>query len=363
MRQSLARLQHALAEKNLDGVFIAAPEQSSSTNVRYLSGFTGSSAYLLITPADAWLLTDFRYVEQARIEAPEYAVVRHSRVGETLADLIKAHKIWRLGFESDKVSVRLFESWQDVVPVIWRPLDRLIERLRLIKSADEIVLLRQAAKIAGESLMVVLATLEGRSEIDVAWHLEQEMRQRGADSLGFSTIVASGPRGALPHGHPTERIISSGDLVTIDFGAQYQGYKSDETVTVAVGSISPEQRRLWDLVALAQQAGIAAVRPGATSGDVDLAARSIIEDAGYGDQFGHGTGHGVGLDVHEDPYASPNPALKTVLEPGMTLTVEPGIYVPGLGGVRLEDTLVVTENGHERLTMVSKHFRDITKKG
>lgn len=185
------------------------------------------------------------------------------------------------------------------------------------------------------------------------------MRARGAESLGFSTIVASGPRGALPHGHPTDRVIMPGELATIDFGAQFEGYKSDETVTVATGEISDELRQIFDLVANAQQAGIEMAKPGATSREVDRAAREIIESAGYGDAFGHGTGHGVGLDVHEEPYASKSPAQETVLEPGMTLTVEPGIYLSGIGGVRLEDTLVITESGSERLTTVPKTFRVI----
>jgi Xaa-Pro aminopeptidase/Xaa-Pro dipeptidase len=237
----------------------------------------------------------------------------------------------------------------------------MVEKLRLVKYPNEIEAIRSAARIAGESLMEVLTNIVGRREVDLALDLEMAMRRRGAESLGFSTIIGSGERGALPHAHPTDRVIQSGELVTIDFGAQVNGYKSDETLTVATGAaVSEELRHVWNVVAQAQLAGIAAAKPGATSRDVDTAVRTIISDAGYGDAFGHGTGHGVGLDIHENPFASQNPKQEQVLEAGMTITVEPGIYIPGLGGARLEDTLVITENGAQRLTIVPKHFQVVS---
>lgn len=358
MTSALQRLQALLPEHNVDAFLVASPETLSAINLRYLSGFTGSSAYLLISRHHAWLLTDFRYVEQAQAECPDYEVVRIGPVGKTIAGLVTEHQLWRVGFESDKVPVKLWEDWQRVVPAVWTRMPGVIEPLRIKKDAREIENIRRAATIAGEALESILPGIAGKSEEQVALELEWGMRQRGA-MLGFSTIVASGPRGSLPHGHPTGRIIQSGELVTIDFGAEYHGYKSDETITVAVGEVSEELRHLYDIVHQAQAAGIAAARPGANSCVVDRAARQIIEDAGYGQYFGHGTGHGVGLEVHENPYTTLTADQGVILEAGMTLTVEPGIYVPGLGGVRLEDTLLITETGNERLTTLSKEFRRI----
>ena len=358
MREQLRRFQEALKAEGLDGAVIAAPEQLSSTNLRYLSGFTGSSAYLLISPQKAWILTDFRYLEQAASESPEFEVVRHkSPIAETLAELCRDNAVWRLGFESEKVLHGLWLQWNDTVPVVWQPLNGLVERLRIVKTADEIAAIREAARIAGESLMALLPSLSGRKESDVALDLELGMRQRGAESLGFSTIVGAGERGALPHAHPTSRVIASGELVTIDFGGQVNGYKSDETITVAIGEPPAKLREIWEIVAEAQQRGIAAVKPGATSRDVDSAVRGYIDSKGLGEYFGHGTGHGVGLDIHEDPFASQRASEEKVLTEGMTITVEPGIYLPGVGGARLEDTLVVTRDGAERLTIVPKHFQ------
>ncbi|MCY0899284.1 MAG: Xaa-Pro peptidase family protein [Firmicutes bacterium] len=357
-RTALARFQERLTAEGLDGALIAAPEALSSTNLRYLSGFTGSSAYLLITPAHAWLLTDFRYLEQARIESPAYDVIRQGkRVADTVADLCQSAHVARLGFEADKVPYAMWKGWRERIPVIWRPLNQLVEKLRVVKSDEEIQYIRQAAHIADEALREVLPTAVGRSERDLALALEWAMRRRGAESLAFDTIVAAGERGAWPHARPSDRIIQPGELLTIDFGAQFHGYKSDETVTVATGSLSPELRRLVEIVAEAQAEGIEAVRPGNTARAVDAAARAVIEKAGYAEAFGHGTGHGVGLDIHEAPYASPDPANDVTLEPGMTLTVEPGIYLPGVGGCRLEDTLVITETGAERLTEWPKTFQ------
>lgn len=358
MRGALARFQAAIKSKHLSGALVAAPEELSSTNLRYLSGFSGSSAYLLITPDHAWILTDFRYLDQAKEECPDFTVVRHTTpVAETLSGLCREQGIFTLGWEADKVPYQMWEQWNATVPVVWKPLDRLIESQRIIKDDDEIARLAQAARIAGESLQAILPGLVGRREIDLAIDLEVEMRRRGAEALGFSTIVGAGERGALPHAHPSQRVIGAGELVTIDFGAQVDGYKSDETITVATGEITPELRKIWDVVAEAQRRGIAQVKPGNTSRQVDSAVRDYIREQGYGEHFGHGTGHGVGLDIHEEPFASQNPQQDRTLEAGMTITVEPGIYLAGIGGVRLEDTLLVTEQGAERLTIVPKHFQ------
>lgn len=359
MRTQLQRFQEALKTHEIDGAVIAAPEALSSVNLRYLSGFTGSSAFLLITPHQAWILTDFRYVEQVRKEAPDFELVRHKpNVSESIADLCAAHGIKRLGFEADKLPVTMWQAWTDAVPVTWAPLNGMVEALRLIKTPEEILEIRTAARVAGEALMVTLPGMVGKRELDVALELEWAMRQGGADAVAFSTIVASGERGSMPHGRASERVIQPGELVTIDFGARLHGYHSDETVTVATGPVSDELAHIFAVVAAAQTAGIAVVRAGAKSHEVDAAARAVIDQAGYSEYFGHGTGHGIGLDVHEAPYAHPfRTGTDQVLESGMTITVEPGIYLPGIGGVRIEDTLVVTEGGAERLTTVPKEFR------
>ncbi|PSR22958.1 MAG: Xaa-Pro dipeptidase [Sulfobacillus acidophilus] len=361
MEQSIRRFQEMLDASGLDGAWIAAPEELSSTNLRYLSGFTGSSAHLLVTRTASYLITDFRYWDQASSECPQCEIIRSKKsVSEIVAGLVIDHRLRYLGFETEKVPVAMWKNWSAEVPVVWKPLDKMVEKLRLIKYPAEIEAIRAAARIAGESLMEVLGSVVGRKELDVALDLELAMRRRGAESLGFSTIIGSGERGALPHAHPTDRVIQAGELVTVDFGAQVNGYKSDETLTFATGPVSEELKTIWNIVAKAQAAGIAAVKPGATSRDVDTAVRTIIGDAGYGERFGHGTGHGVGLDIHENPFASQNPQQEQVLEVGMTITVEPGIYIPGLGGARLEDTLVITENGAERLTIVPKSFQIIS---
>lgn len=360
MRESLKRFQETIMSKGLEGVVIASPEDLSSTNLRYLSGFTGSSAYLVVTPDRAWLLTDFRYLEQAATECPDFEIVKQDKqVVLSIAEICRNYRIGVLGFEADKVPYQMWHDWNGQVPVVWRPLGKLVEELRLVKNSEEVEIMRKAARVAGESLLEVIPSMVGLTEMDVALSLEMAMRRRGAGSLGFPTIVGSGERGALPHAHPTPRRIQPGDMVTIDFGAEVNGYRSDETVTVAIGTVSDQMRQIFDIVAEAQALGIEAAKPGATSHDVDTAVRSFIDRAGYGEAFGHGTGHGVGLDVHENPFAFSDPRSAEVLVPGMTLTVEPGIYLPGIGGVRLEDTLVITETGNERLTMVSKEFRTI----
>lgn len=358
MSTPIARLQRVLSERGLDAFVVAAPEQLSSTNLRYLSGFSGSSAFLVVSRDQTWLLTDFRYLEQAQAECPGIQVIQHSRVSDTLRELVVNHQLWHVGFEENKVPVSMWNAWNSRVPTVWHGITGLVERLRVRKNSDELAKIRRAAEIAGHAVLSVLPTLAGQREEEVALAIEWAMRRQGA-TLGFSTIVASGSRGALPHAQPTDRVIQAGDLVTIDFGAEYQGYKSDETVTVGIGTVEGRLREIFDIVSRAQRAGIAQAKPGNTTYDVDRAAREIIEDAGYGLNFGHGTGHGVGLDVHEDPYTVTKPEQAVVLEPGMTVTVEPGIYIPGLGGVRLEDTLVITETGNESLTSLPKPYQSI----
>ncbi|HEY8395002.1 MAG TPA: Xaa-Pro peptidase family protein [Thermaerobacter sp.] len=356
-RRRLETLRRRMAEEKVDGIWVGSP-----ANRRYLSGFTGSSGWLLITADRAELWTDFRYLEQAAAQAPAFEVVRHEpdvyqHLGRRAGEL----GLTRLGFERDHLTYgqweRLRAGLPDTVELV--PVAGWVEELRRVKDPGEIAAIRQAARIADEALLEVLAGLRpGMTEREVALQLEFAMRRRGAEGVAFDFIVASGPRSSLPHGLASERVIEEGDLVTIDYGAVYAGYASDCTRTVVIGRAGQRQREIYDIVLEAQRRAMAAVRPGATGADVDRAAREVIEAAGYGEHFGHATGHGVGLEVHEGPRLAAT-AGDQVLAPGMVVTVEPGIYLPGWGGVRIEDLVVVTEDGGEVLTRVTKEFLQI----
>ncbi|MCL6563534.1 MAG: aminopeptidase P family protein [Firmicutes bacterium] len=336
----------------------------SAPNRRYLTGFSGSAGVVLLTPRRRWLLTDSRYLEQAEREAPDYEVRALARqVFRQVADLLREEGASQAAFEADKWSVSQWRRATAEAPEVrWIESEGLVERLRVVKSESELAVMAQAAHIADEALaQVALILRPGLRERDVAVHLECKMRQLGAEGLAFPTIVASGPRGSLPHGQASERVLEAGELVTIDFGATFGGYHSDQTVTWALAGDRPERARLrevYEVVRAAQAAGLAAVRPGVRASEVDRAARSVIEAAGYGEAFGHSTGHGVGLEVHEAPWAAKAPATDWELQPNMVVTVEPGIYLPGLGGVRLEDTVVVTPDGFRRLTWADKGWRE-----
>jgi Xaa-Pro aminopeptidase len=347
----------ARAVDTIDGWIVA-----SESNRRYLSGFTGSSAALVIAPGRRFLVTDFRYLEQAAREAPAYTVVRHGPgMWRDVVELLRREGFRRVGLEAEHTTMAVHAALSELAPEIeWVGEKGRVEALRVVKDAEEVAALAEAARIASAALERTLAKIRpGISELEVAVELEWQMRQLGSEGLSFDTIVASGPRGSLPHGRPGRRTIAAGDLVTVDFGATFHGYHSDETVTVAVGDPGGEARRVYDLVARAQAAGIEAVRPGVLASEVDRAARQIIETEGFGAYFGHSTGHGVGLEVHEAPWAAPRPGTDYRLEAGMTVTVEPGIYLPERLGVRLEDTLVVTAEGRRRLTGVDKGFRSL----
>ncbi len=344
----LDNLRAFIASQDLAAVIVAKP-----VNRRYFSGFTGSSGLLLVSADAAKLITDFRYIVQAGREAPDFAIVRHgSDLYETLAAEIKALGGGKIGFESDFTA---WDAYQKMNRFIAQPIPVHLDKLRMVKDEAELAALRIAVKLADDAFDHILGCLRpGISERDVALELEFFMRKNGAEKAAFGIIVASGPRSALPHGLASDRVIAAGDFVTMDFGAVYKGYHSDITRTVVIGKASARQRDIYDLVHAAQQAGLDAVAAGKTGREVDAVARRVISDAGYGDYFGHGLGHGVGLDIHEEPRLSP--VGSEVLAPTMTVTVEPGIYIPDWGGVRIEDTVVVTAGGAQVLTASSKEF-------
>lgn len=346
------RLREAMNKQHLEAVLI-----TGEVNRRYVTGFTGSSGYVLVTLQDAWLLTDFRYLIQAADQAQGFQIVDHgASVTGALHSLLSGANIKRLGFEEELMSFATYRSYErELKPVELVPVSGLVEELRMFKDSGELKLMKEAADLADQTFMHMLDVLKpGISEWDAALELEIFMRKNGATGPSFETIMASGERSALPHGRASERIMQSGDLVTMDFGALMNDYCSDITRTVAIGTPSEKLREIYDITLEAQLRAVEGIRPGMTGREADALARDVIASYGYGEYFGHSTGHGLGMEVHEAPRLSK--ASDTVLQPGMVVTVEPGIYLPGIGGVRIEDDIVITETGNRRLTESTKDF-------
>ena len=336
-----AKLAARLAALEVDALLV-----TRLPNVRYLTGFTGSNGQLLVTASEAIFFTDSRYAEQARHEVPDVArqVHPHSAFPSAFARAASDTGARRLGFEADGITYRTYEELRQGATIELVAVRDEVERLRQAKEPEEIRLIERAQALTDEAFERVLAKLvEGITEREVALELEDAMRHGGADRVGFDTIVAFGENAAEPHHGPTDRRLSRGDVVKVDFGCVVDGYHSDMTRTVAVGDPDPRLVEIHDVVRGAQEAGVAATREGARAGDVDDAAREVIRAAGFGDRFGHSLGHGVGLEIHEGPglRAGSDEAIPR----GAVVTVEPGIYVPGLGGVRIEDMVEVTADG------------------
>jgi Xaa-Pro aminopeptidase len=326
-------------------------------NIRYLCGFSGTEGALLVSQDNAWFLCDSRYTAQAYeevhgAEVRECAPIRL----DTVAALVCEFGLDRIGFEATHTNVSAFRRMSEkLAGVELVELGPDLDEIRICKDRFEIELLSSVATLSSQALAAVLSSIKpGVREVDIAWELELEMRRRGAEGKAFDFIVASGMRGAMPHGRASDKTIQSGELVTIDFGALKDGYHSDETVTVACGTPGIRAQEIHSVVRTAHDLAIEGVRPGISCKDLDEVARSYIRDKGYGDYFGHGLGHGVGLEIHEMPALSPRSTA--VLEEGMTITIEPGIYIPGFGGVRIEDTVVVTGSGCRVLTSADKQL-------
>ena len=334
---------------------VAAALVTRLVNVRYLTGLDSSNAALLV-PADghAVLCTDARYAGMVGGVCPELECVVERVVAVTLTERAATDGVRRLAFEAHDVTVEDRDELTDKVPELV-PLGRAVEELRRVKDEAEIAMLREACAITDRAFDTVLPLLRpGMTEREVAIALERTMVDHGADKPAFDSIVASGQNGAVPHHHPGDRVLAVGDLVTMDFGARYCGYHADMTRTIAVGRVADWQRDVYDLVRRAQQAGLDAARPEAETMTVDAAARDMIADAGHGPDFPHGLGHGVGLEIHEAPLMGYQRPGK--LEDRVPVTVEPGVYLGGRGGVRIEDTLVVRRDGPQLLTQTSKEL-------
>lgn len=347
----LAKLREALKENGLDALLVTNPY-----NRRYMTGFTGSAGVAVISAEDAVFITDFRYMEQAAKQVQGFRIVKHEKtIIEEVANQVKEMKIKTVGFEKDNVSFGTYELYNDKVDAELKAVSGIVEKLRMVKTADEIEILQQAAKIADDAFAHICTFIKpGVTELEVSNELEMFMRKQGATSSSFDTIVASGERGALPHGVASDKVIQSGELVTLDFGALYNGYISDITRTVAVGEPSEQLKEIYEVTLAAQVLALEKIKPGMTGIEADAIARDYIKSKGYGDAFGHSTGHGIGLEVHEGPALSFR--SETVLVPNMTVTVEPGIYLPGIGGVRIEDDILITEDGNVRLTHSPKEL-------
>ena len=360
-----ARARGQMAQAGCEALLI-----SNLVNVRYLTGFSGSAGMLLLRPDDAVLVTDGRYATQAPAELAQAGAVADveavpgSEQLELLAEL--TFGLTKIGLEAEHVSWarqrRHAQAWgrgKRLVATAW-----LVEGLRQRKDAAEVARIAAAATIADEALVAVQPMLgDGPTESEVAMALDSEMRRLGADGPAFETIVASGPNGAEPHHHPSSRRLGAGELVVVDFGARVDGYCSDMTRTLRSGegkSLTRKLRHIEDVVLASQDAGLAAVRDGVAASEVDRACREVVEAAGWGEFFVHGTGHGVGLDVHEAPSLARPSA--DILCSGQVVTVEPGVYIPGLGGARTEDTVVVTEAGCRVLTLAPKQTKTLPRR-
>ncbi|WP_342598374.1 aminopeptidase P family protein [Psychrobacillus sp. FSL H8-0483] len=347
----LEKLRAALEERGVDALLI-----TNGHSRRYMTGFTGTAGVAIVSKQDAVFITDFRYTEQAASQIKDFRIVQHTKtLIEEVANQVSELGIHSLGFEKDDVAYSSFEMYKQAISADLVPLSGLVEKIRLIKTEEEISIIKAACRIADEAYEHIVTYIKpGMTELQVSNELEFFMRKRGATSSSFDTIVASGIRSALPHGVATDKVIEEGDFVTLDFGAVYNGYISDTTRTVAVGEPTELLKEIYQVVLDAQLLALEKVKPGMTGKEADAIARDYIASKGYGEAFGHSLGHGIGLEVHEGPGLSFRSDV--VLEPGMVITIEPGIYLPNIGGVRIEDDALVTENGLEKLTHSTKEL-------
>jgi Xaa-Pro aminopeptidase len=358
------RIRESLDTLNLDALIVTPP-----SNIRYLSNHAGSAGILVATRETVHLLVDFRYHEAVRalqgsasacpgLQLWDVPASYEEALIACLADI----GVTTVGFEAAHVTVARYEWWRETIAgrgldITLRSTERIVEQARLIKDAFEVATLREAAARLDTVMPQVLAAVRaGEREREIAAVIEMTMREAGYERTAFDTIVASGPHSAMPHYRAGTRVLTPGDLVVLDFGGVLDGYCCDLTRTVSIGPPSREARRVYDAVREAQAAAVAAVKPGIDASAVDAAARELLRDRGLGDAFGHGTGHGLGLDVHEEPrVGKPRPDLPPVtLAPNMVFTIEPGAYLPGFGGVRIEDDVLVTEDGCELLTHLQR---------
>ncbi|EMF0035876.1 M24 family metallopeptidase [Enterococcus hirae] len=351
MMLRVEKLRKKMQEENLDSFLITSPY-----NLRYLTNFTGTTGLAVITLEKAFFITDFRYTEQAAAQAQGFEIIKNvGPIFEEVADLVQKEGLRELGFEETTVSFLDYSVLEEIIDAQLIPISGMIEELREIKDEEEIAIIEKACSIADLAYDHILKMIQpGMTEIEVANQLDFYMRSLGASGVSFETIVASGLRSAMPHGVASKKIIEQGDLITIDFGCYYEGYVSDMTRTFAIGDPGEQLKEIYQIVLEAQLAVLEVAKPGVTGKQLDAVARDYITKHGYGEAFGHSTGHGIGLEIHEGPNVSVRAEKQFV--PGNIITDEPGIYLPGIGGVRIEDDLLITSDGNRVLTHSPKEL-------
>ena len=349
--QRVKNVQDKLSKYNIDALLV-----TNMFNVRYLANFTGTTGLVVITKDESYFVTDFRYTEQAAEEAKGFTIVKNEGpIFEEVAKIVQEDKIENLGFEQENITYAVYNQINDIIPCELVPVTGLIEKLREVKTEDEINIIKEAINITEKAYDYILGFVKpGKTEIEVANELDFYMRNEGATSVSFDTIVASGVRSAMPHGVASDKVIEEGDMVTIDFGCYYKGYVSDMTRTFAVGDPGEQMKEIYEIVYQANKKVNEVAKAGMTGAELDAIARDYIAEKGYGPQFGHTLGHGIGLEVHEGPSLSFRNEDKLVVN--NIVTNEPGIYVPGLGGVRIEDDLVIKEDGAAILMTTPKEL-------
>jgi Xaa-Pro aminopeptidase len=352
LRKRLETIRSKIKENEIDGILITKRE-----NYTYLSGFTGSSAYLVITSDSADLITDFRYIEQATKQAPLFNIIKYKgNVAIEINNALKRNNVEKLGFESIDLTYDKYEDYSskfEVKELI--PLKNIIESIRMIKDSEELQFIKKAVEIADGAFLNVLPLIKpGILETEVSAEIEYFMKKQGAQGSSFQTIVASGARSAMPHGVASNKEIKNGDVIIMDYGAIYQGYCSDITRTIFLGKPDEKMTKIYDIVLRAQKEALNGSHKGLKGREIDSIAREIINNSGYEKNFGHGLGHGVGLEIHEEPRFAPSD--DNTMENGMVVTVEPGIYVEGYGGVRIEDMIVIKDDQPEILTRATKEL-------
>jgi Xaa-Pro aminopeptidase len=354
IKDRLAKLRPELVTHEVDAMLISEPK-----NRFYLSGFNGSDGYLLITSKDTVIATDFRYVQQVKRQCPDYTLFQITgKMSEWLPELISGVNIKRLGFESGATTFAQYTQISEIIngaklPLELISLENIVENLRTFKEPEEIDFIQKAAEISDRALEDVTGWLKpGMTEKEIAWALEKHMRENGSGSMPFEIIVGAGPNGALPHAQPSDRPVEEHEAIMIDMGADFGGYSSDLTRTVCIGKPDAMFVKIYSIVQKAQQAAIDGINDGISGIEADALARNVIKEAGYGEMFGHGLGHGVGLATH-DPAPRLSYLSSDVLRNGMVFSIEPGIYLPEWGGVRIED-LVMLENGKVKLLSHAK---------
>lgn len=351
--ERIQNIERKLQEQHLDGLFM-----TRDTNIRYMTGFTGSESFAVISPNGRAFITDSRYTEWAEKECVDFEIVKYRspypNLPETLKILAERYGIKRLGFEKGYVTVDMYEDLRNSMEGIeFVGTSGLVESLRRIKDEQEIQWIKTAAHFADEAFTEILNYVKiGVTEKDIERELQYITKQQRADDIAFPSIVASGKNSSMPHAIPSDRLIEDGDFITFDMGAMYKGYRSDMTRTIIVGHASERQKQVYDIVQSALDRATKTIKSGVAGKILHISATDVIEKSGSAGVFGHGIGHGIGLDIHEDPIM--NAACEYILETGNVITVEPGIYIPDWGGVRIEDSVVVTDEGCEIITLSSK---------